>query len=229
MKGDADQDGPTASLVLSDFFKFVYAELSNASIKPNEKQKRPEAHSSSANKRQPTKPYSIDDCRFCFTVPDGLSNTLEYTDLIRAAFKQAGFLKKEDGDNRLIFVNDAVAAGYHCLTKPIFFRSINIDSNYLLVDLGYGLTKFSVIKAKKTEATSSVQSLSNVNGNVGYRGFSENFRNYLIKESETLGLDAANTEEIDKIVASFDAYKKVYFMTISLFCTIYSSYLLYAG
>lgn len=201
-------------MVLSDFFTTVYVHFDKAFKTFNEKQERAKANRSS-NNEQIAKRYNLDDCRFCFAIPDGLTQKLEYTNLIRAAFKEAGFLKEDDDSNRLIFVNDAVAAGYDCLSAPRFFSGIELESNCLVADIGYDSAKFSVIRAQTTDATSIVVS-SESSGIAGYRSLGDKFKNYLTDRSETFNLDITEPEQIDIVVGSFEKYQKVTYLLYSV-------------
>ncbi|KAI8644422.1 hypothetical protein BD408DRAFT_401145 [Parasitella parasitica] len=187
------EDGPAADLVLFNFFEAVRANFEKVFLELN---------------KDAAKSYTLDNCRFCFAVPDSLKGRLEYTGLIREAFKRAGFLKEDDDDNRLIFVCDAVAAGYNCLATPRIFSGIELEKSYLVADIGYDSAKFSVIKAQTTEAGSFVESVIS-SGTKGYRSLNDNFRSYLVEKSETLGLDITNLRQLDQIVESFEKYEKV--------------------
>ncbi|CEP09547.1 hypothetical protein [Parasitella parasitica] len=189
----ANEDGPTADLVLFNFFEAVRANFDKVFVERN---------------KDAVKPYSLDDCRFCFAVPDSLRGKFEYANLIRDAFKKTGFLKQDDDDNRLIFVSDAVAAGYNCLATPRIFSGIELEKNYLVADIGYEAAKFSLIKAQTTEAGSVVESVNSSEAK-GYRSLSDNLRSYLVEKSETLGLDITNTRHLDQIIDSFEKYEKV--------------------
>ena len=197
-------------MVLSDFFKAVYANFVKAFKRLNEKQEKAKANRPSSNE-QITKPYDLDDCRFCFAIPDGLTQKLEYTNLIQAAFKEAGFLKEGNNSNRLIFVNDAVAAGYNCLSAPRHFSGIEVESNCLVADIGYDSAKFSVIKAQTIDATSVIIS-SESSGIAGYWSVGDKFKTYLTDRSETFNLDITKPGQINFVVDSFEKYQKVIYL-----------------
>ncbi|KAK4519285.1 uncharacterized protein ATC70_009517 [Mucor velutinosus] len=203
-------DQPDALLVLSDFFKATRTHFENAFKRFNEKlDKTQEQKQKACNPKTAaaTKHYSLGDCRFSFAVPDGLACKSEYTNLIRKAFVQAGFLKQEDVANRLIFVSDAVAAGYSCVHAPQNFSGIELDTNYLVADLGYDSTKIAIVQAQKTAATSTVLPSAHETAIAGYGSFSDNFRKYITERSDTFNLDATQPEKVDLFVAAFETYK----------------------
>ncbi|CAO0798862.1 unnamed protein product [Mucor circinelloides] len=202
----AHDDQPDASLVLLDFFKVVRTHFENAFDKFNVRWDKAQEHNTCKSKPA-VKHYSLDDCRYCFAVPDGLDCRSDYINLVRKAFEQAGFLKEEQ-HNRLIFVNDAVAFGYSCIAAPQIYSGIELENKYLVADMGYDLAKFSIIQGSRTAATSFVIPSTSKDKVAGYRSFSENFRNYIAERSETFNVDTSKPDEIDMFVAAFEKYKK---------------------
>lgn len=212
------QDGqPDASMVLSDFFKATRTRFENAfkfKEEQENEQEKAEPTAACTTDAAPTKApapirYSLDDCRFCFAVPDSLACKTEYTNLIRKAFVEAGFLKQDDAFDRLIFVTDAVAASYSCVHAPQGFSGIQPDTSYLVVDLGYDSAEFAVIEAQKTAATSTVLPRLHESKAAGYRSFSDNFRKFVTQRSDTLGVDSTQPEEVDMLVEAFEEYRTV--------------------
>jgi hypothetical protein len=205
----AQDNQPDAILVLSDFFKAARTHFEDGFNWPKEKRGKAYEQNQKACKSKSVKYYSLNDCRFVFAVPDSLACKSEYTNLIRKAFVQAGFLKQDDDDNRLIFIDDAVATGYSCVYAPQNFSGIELDTNYLVADLGYDSTKFAIIQAQKTAATSSVLPSTHEKKVAGYRSFSDNFRKYITERSDTFDLDITQPENVALLVDAFENYKKV--------------------
>ncbi|CAO3617648.1 unnamed protein product [Mucor fragilis] len=203
-KGSRDSQ-PDASLVLKDFFQAVRAHLESAFKKFNEKLNETHEHSN-LQPKQETRHYSLDDCRFYFALPDNLSCTEQYADILAKAFKQVGFLKEEDSDNRLIFMNDVSAVGYNYLPMNQIGGG---DTNCLVVDIGFKAAKFSVVQCKQTVRAKSVLQLGKPNVMSGYGEFSDNFRNYITSISLPHDSDISQHEEVDALVAAFEGYQKV--------------------
>ncbi|KAF1797751.1 hypothetical protein FB192DRAFT_1395952 [Mucor lusitanicus] len=225
----AQDNQPDAILVLSHFFEAVYSHFEKAFKRFNDRLDK-------ASKTQPTgdskpatgdavdavdaaatttattataaKRSSLDDCRFSFAVPDSLACKSEYTNLIRKAFVQAGFLRQGDDTNRLIFLTEAVAAGYSCIHAPQSSSGMELGTNYLVTDLGYDSTKLAIIQAQRTGATSSVLPSTHENTAAGYRSLSDNFRRYITERSDKLGLDIEQPEEVDLYVDAFEKYRR---------------------
>lgn len=226
----AQDNKPDASRVLCDFFSATRTPFENAFEKLNEELKKPyeklkklyekaleqkataDAASTTgdvASAPPVPKYYDLDDCRFCFAVPDSLDCKTEYTDLIRKAFVDAGFLKQDDDANRLIFVSDAVAASYSCVHAPQNFSGIEPATNYLVVDLGHDSAKFAVIQAEKTVATSTVLPCLRKSKVAGHRSFKDDFIKFVTQRSDTFGMDITQPEEVDAWADAFETYKTV--------------------
>ncbi|KAL9540659.1 hypothetical protein MBANPS3_009558 [Mucor bainieri] len=219
----AQDNQPDAILVLSDFFEAARIRLEDAFRKFNEKldkaqeQKQKDceelksvnaADISLGTTPATAKRYSLDDCRFTFAVPDDLACKSEYINLVRTAFEQADFLKPEADANRLIFVTDAVAAGYSCVHAPQSSSGIELYTNYLVVDLGSDSTKLAIIQAERTAATSSVLPATYETTVAGYHSFNSNFRKYITERSDAFNLDVTQLEEVDLFVDAFEMYRK---------------------
>lgn len=188
-KSRCDIIGPNIETVVADFLKAIYKIFENflrgmKEYEPNNKETR-----------------NMDSCRYCFAVPDGFAYATEYTKLIRTAFIAAGFLNpydKEEKQDRLLFVNDAVAAGYDVLLLSRKESGIKDKCNYMLCDIGYYSIKYSIIKAKSTNAMSSVMSLCS-NGLPGYSNLNKRF-----KKSSKQNLAVVNTERNCRVIESLE-------------------------
>ncbi|KAL0142018.1 hypothetical protein V8B55DRAFT_1494326 [Mucor lusitanicus] len=212
----AQDNQPDAILVLSDFFKAVYTHFEKAFKRFNDRLDKASKKQTTCESKPVTgdvaaaaaKQFSLDDCRFSFAVPDSLACKSEYTNLIRKAFVQAGFLRPEDDTNRLIFLTEAVAAGYSCIHASQSSSGMELETNYLVADLGYDSTKLAIIQAQRTGATSSVLPSTHENTAAGYRSLSDNFRRYITERSDRFSLDIDQPEEVDLYVDAFEKYRK---------------------
>ncbi|KAL9549396.1 hypothetical protein MBANPS3_005218 [Mucor bainieri] len=195
----ARDDQPDAMLVLRDFFHAVRIQLENAFKRWIERQE-----GNYSQLESESAPCSLDECQFYFALPQGLSSKSQYVDLVAKAFKQAGFLKKDDYDNRLGFLDDNIAVGHSCLAT--FQKVGDRDTNYLVVEIGHKTFEFGVIQCRKSTLTSSVSQITDTKVMKGYYKFSDNFRNYIT--SMPGELDISQTDETDALVAAFERLQK---------------------
>lgn len=195
-----DKEAPVAEMVLSDLFTNVYSNLKLFRLRVKEE-------SQTIVDKPKRNPINIEKCRFVFAVPDGSDNSEQYIQLVYYAFKRAGFLKQGDKDDRLIFVNDSIAAGYTCLVAPKSISTLERISNHFLCDIGYNSIKIAKINAQSTDERSEITCL-NVNL-PGYSDLDERFKKCLQGNDNVFCLDILDKVSFEAIIKLFSDYEKV--------------------
>ncbi|MBM6388165.1 MAG: hypothetical protein JSY10_30195 [Paenibacillus sp.] len=193
-------EGLTIQKVVTDYLKIFHA----LAIKRLEKQE------DFCNSYEFEQDFKLENLSYCLSCPTSLN------DFFADCFVKAGITEKDN----LVFVSEAEATAFHCLSINRLTTKIVPDQTYLVLDIGHSSFGISKIKADSTENFSKVELISEELGK-GSMVLENSFRDYLIKNKSQLNL---NESIISKLVETFVKEIKVsqllFFIYIHI-CTLY--------
>ncbi|KAI8090646.1 hypothetical protein BDF21DRAFT_491033 [Thamnidium elegans] len=134
--------------------------------------------------------FKLENLGYCLSCPTFLN------DFFADCFMEAEIITEKDN---LVFLSEAEATAFHCLSLDRLITKIIPDQTYLVCDIGHSSFGVSKIKADSTENFSEVELISEEIGK-GSMVLENSFKNYLIENKSKLKL---NESIISKLVEIF--------------------------
>jgi hypothetical protein len=117
--------------------------------------------------------FSRDRCRYCISGP--LDE--DYRNLVRKAFVNAGIIESFDPADRLMFVSDAEAFGYHLIST----LEIAGKNKFIICDVNYNFVNFAEVIIGDTTTSSVTAKLSQIPDIQGWKPLEKLYRGYLLQ------------------------------------------------
>ncbi|GAA5809044.1 hypothetical protein MFLAVUS_002447 [Mucor flavus] len=122
--------------------------------------------------------FKLENLGYCLSCPTSLNG------FFADCFVEAGITEKDN----LVFVSEAEATAFHCLSLDRLTTKIVPDQTYFVYDIGHSSFRVSKIEADSIESFSEVKFVSEEQEK-GSMALEKSFENYLTENKSTLNLD----------------------------------------